>query len=95
MAMAEHEAFETLEVESLLPWHAVGALDARETAAVEHALARSPVLALRFAAIRREREEIVRLNESLGAPSPRAHARLFAAIDTETASKGRRARRER
>lgn len=95
MAMAEREAFETAEVESLLPWHAVGALDARETAAVEDALARFPVLAIRLATIRRECEEVVRVNEALGAPSPRAHAKLLAAIEIDAASKRRSANRKR
>jgi hypothetical protein len=90
MAMAEREAFETAEAELLLPWHAVGALDACETAALEHALARSPALAFQVAAIRREREEIIRLNEALGAPSPRARAKLFAMIEADAASNRRR-----
>src|SRR3954470_19674120 len=34
-----------LEVEALLPWHAAGTLDARDTRRVEEALARDPFLA--------------------------------------------------
>ncbi len=71
------------EIEMLLPWHAAGTLDARETARVEEALARDPELARQYAAIREEYAETIDLNESLGAPSPRAMQKLFSAIDAE------------
>ena len=75
------------EIEMLLPWHAAGTLNAREVRRVEEALARDPELAKQYAAIREEYAETIGLNESLGAPSARAMAKLFAAIDGEPARK--------
>src|SRR3954467_8669116 len=71
------------EIEALLPWHAAGALSARDSRRVEQALARDPVLARQYAAIREECAATVALNESLGAPSARAMQKLFAAIEAE------------
>jgi hypothetical protein len=71
------------EIEALLPWHAAGTLGARDTRRVDDALARDPALAKQYAAIREEYAETIALNESLGAPSSRAMAKLFAAIDAE------------
>jgi hypothetical protein len=71
------------EIEALLPWHAAGSLDARDARRVDDALAQDRQLARRYDAIREERAETVLLNERLGAPSPRAMQRLFAAIDAE------------
>jgi hypothetical protein len=74
------------EMEMLLPWHAAGTLNARDVHLVEEALGHHPGLARQYAAIREECAEILHLNESLGAPSARALAKLFAAIDAEPAA---------
>jgi hypothetical protein len=73
------------EIEMLLPFHAAGTLSARDARRVEEALARDPELARQYAVIREEYAETIHLNESLGAPSARAMAKLFAAIDAEPA----------
>lgn len=73
------------EIEALLPWYAVGALNARDMRRVDIAVARDHSLAKQYAAIRHEHVETVRLNENLGAPSPRVIQKLFAAIDAESA----------
>jgi hypothetical protein len=73
------------EIESLLPWHAAGTLNPRDSRRVEDALARDPALARQYAAIQEEYAATIYLNESLGAPSSRAMYRLFAAIDAEPA----------
>jgi anti-sigma factor RsiW len=78
---------EPSEIEMLLPWHAAGTLDARDARRVDEALARDPVLARQYAAIREEYAETIGLNESLGAPSARAMQKLFTAIDAEPARK--------
>ena len=78
---------EPSEIEMLLPWHAAGTLNLRDTRRVEEALARDPELARQYAAIREEYAETIDLNESLGAPSARAMRKLFAAIDAEPASR--------
>jgi hypothetical protein len=74
---------EPSEIEMLLPFHAAGTLNARETRRVDEALARDPELARHYAVIREEYAETIHLNESLGAPSARAIQTLFAAIDAE------------
>lgn len=76
----EHEPS---EIEMLLPWHATGTLNARDSRRVEEALARDPELARQYAVIREEYAETIDLNENLGAPSARAMQKLFAAIDAE------------
>ena len=76
---------EPSELEMLLPFHAAGTLSARDARRVEEALARDPELARQYAVIREEYAETIHLNESLGAPSARAMAKLFAAIDAEPA----------
>ena len=78
---------EPSEIEMLLPWHAAGTLNARDARRVDEALARDPELAKQYAVIREEYAETIDLNESLGAPSARAMAKLFAAIDAEPARK--------
>jgi anti-sigma factor RsiW len=78
---------EPSEMEMLLPWHAAGTLNARDARRVDEALARDSELAKQYAAIREEYAETIDLNESLGAPSGRAMAKLFAAIDGEPARK--------
>src|SRR6185437_10278563 len=80
------------ELEALLPWHAAGTLNARDTLRVEEALARDPKLAKQYAVIRDEYAETISLNENLGAPSARAMQKLFAAIDAEPAQSGARSR---
>src|SRR5262249_38732579 len=74
---------EPSEIEMLLPWHAAGRLNARDTRRVEEALARDADLARQYAAIQTEYAETIDLNESLGAPSVRAMHKLFEAIDAE------------
>ena len=75
--------FEPSDLELLLPWHAAGTLNARDTRRVEDALASIPEFARQYAAIRDEYAATISLNESLGAPSMRAVQKLFAAIDAE------------
>jgi hypothetical protein len=74
---------ERQEIESLLPWHAAGTLDRRDTERVERALAEDSGLARRYELVREELAETIRLNEMLGGPSARAMEKLFAAIDAE------------
>ena len=78
---------EPSETEMLLPFHAAGTLNARDSRRVEEALARDPELARQYAVIREEYAETIHLNESLGAPSVRAMQKLFAAIDAEPVSR--------
>lgn len=78
---------EPSEIELLLPWHAAGTLNPRDSRKVEEALARDPELARQYAVIREEYAGTIDLNESLGAPSARAMQKLFAAIDAEPARK--------
>ncbi|QDW37687.1 hypothetical protein FFI89_011300 [Bradyrhizobium sp. KBS0727] len=75
------------EIELLLPFHAAGTLNARDARRVDEALASDPELARQYAVIREEYAETIHLNESLGAPSVRAMAKLFAAIDAEPVRK--------
>jgi len=76
---------EPSEIEMLLPWHAAGTLNVRDSRKVDEALARDHELARQYAVIREEYAETIHLNESLGAPSARAMQKLFAAIDAEPA----------
>ena len=78
---------EPSEIDLLLPWHAAGTLNARDSRMVEEALARDSELARQYAVIREEYAGTIDLNESLGAPSVRAMQKLFAAIDAEPARK--------
>src|SRR3954468_24956094 len=78
---------ESSEIDMLLPWHAAGTLNARDARRVDEALAQDPELARQYAVIREEYAETIALNESLGAPSARAMAKLFAAIDGEPVRK--------
>jgi len=71
------------EIEDLLPWHAAGTLNPREAQSVQAALASDPELARRYELVREELAQTIHLNETLGAPSPRAMAALFAKIDAE------------
>ena len=78
---------EPSEIEMLLPFHAAGTLNTRDTRRVDEALASDPELARQYAVIREEYAETIHLNESLGAPSARAMQKLFAAIDGEPVRK--------
>jgi len=78
---------EPSEIEMLLPFHAAGTLNARDTRRVDEALVSDPELARQYAVIREEYAETIHLNESLGAPSARAMQKLFAAIDGEPVRK--------
>jgi hypothetical protein len=81
---------ERQEIERLLPWHAARTLSRRDADLVERALAADPELAQRYDLVRRELEETIHLNETLGAPSARAMQKLFAAIEAEEARAPRR-----
>lgn len=83
--MTEDEMKPPAEIEQLLPWHAAGALSRSDAARVEEALARDAELQRQFAVIREELIDAIRLNEKLGAPSPRALERLLAGIEAEAA----------
>jgi hypothetical protein len=72
-------------IEALLPWHAAGTLNAQDKRLVDDALLRDPDLARQYAVIQEECAATIQLNESLGAPSPRALEKLLAAIDAEPA----------
>jgi anti-sigma factor RsiW len=77
------------EIEALLPWHAAGTLSREDAARVEAALARDHELARRYALVREELAETIRLNEALGAPSPRPLQRLMTRIESEAANPAR------
>jgi anti-sigma-K factor RskA len=79
------EEREPNEIEALLPWHAAGTLSRDDAARVEAALARDQELARRYALVREELAETIRLNEALGAPSPRPLQRLMTQIEVEAA----------
>jgi anti-sigma factor RsiW len=85
MAMNTASESERSDIEDLLPWHAAGTLDARDMQRVEAALASDAELARRYEMVREELGQTVYLNETLGAPSPRAIETLFAKIDAEPA----------
>src|ERR1700743_2692002 len=76
---------EPSEIETRLPWHAAGTLNARDARRVEEALARDPELARQYAVIREEYAETISLNETLGAQSARPMQKLSAAIEAEPA----------
>ena len=71
------------ELEELLPFYANGRISSADKARVEKALASDPELGLRLEIIREDMAETALLNESLGAPSPRALDRLMAGIEAE------------
>ncbi|MDQ6703359.1 MAG: hypothetical protein M3Z96_09800 [Pseudomonadota bacterium] len=70
-------------VESLLPWYASGTLAPEDISRVERALAEVPELRRRHDLILGERSAAVAVNESLGAPSPRAIEKLFARLESD------------
>jgi anti-sigma factor RsiW len=79
------------DIEGLLPWYAAGTLSRRDAERVEAAIASDEELARQLELVREELAATIRLNETLGAPSPWTAQRLFAAIDAEQrASRGRR-----
>ncbi len=80
---------EPAEIETLLPWYAVGTLRRRDRQRVEAALRNDPELARHAELVREELAETIRVNESLGAPSARVMDRLMAAIDAETIARKR------
>ncbi|MFJ5370371.1 anti-sigma factor family protein [Bosea sp. CER48] len=69
------------ELEELLPFYANGRIAEADKRRVESALAADPELAARLDIIRDDMAETVLLNESLGAPSPRALEKLMAEIE--------------
>lgn len=71
------------DMEALLPWHATGALDQGMKSRIDELLGRDAKLAAVHREIGDEIAETVLANEELGAPSPQAMDRLFAAIDAE------------
>jgi anti-sigma-K factor RskA len=83
MTMLNKEGPERQEIEALLPWHAAGTLNRRDSERVERAIAADRELARRFELVREEQHETIHLNESLGVPSTRAMEKLFAAIEAE------------
>jgi hypothetical protein len=76
---------EPSEVELLLPWHAAGALNDRDTQQLEAALAADPELASRYEWVCDELAEATHDSEMMGEPSGHDAAMLFAKIDAEPA----------
>ena len=70
------------ELEELLPFYANGRISDADKRRLEAALAADAELAARLDIIRDDMAETVLLNESLGAPSPRALEKLMAEIET-------------
>jgi hypothetical protein len=85
----EAQDLQRQDLEALLPWHAAGTLNRRDSERVEAALASDRELARRYDLVREELGETILLNETLGAPSARAMQKLFAAIDAEKAPRRR------
>jgi hypothetical protein len=85
MSAMTQGAREREEIEGLLPWHAAGTLTRASADRVGRVLDGDRELAQRFERVREELAETIHLNESLGVPSARAMAKLFAAIDAEDA----------
>jgi anti-sigma-K factor RskA len=82
---------EPTEIEALLPWYAAGTLRRRDRQRVADALRKDPTLARHVDLVREELAETIHLNETLGAPSPRAADKLMAAIDAEDVAARKRA----
>lgn len=76
-------------LESLLPWFASGTLAPEDSSRVKRAFAEVPELRRRYDLILEERSAAVAVNESLGAPSPRAFEKLFARLESAEAPKNR------
>jgi anti-sigma factor RsiW len=88
MNTTNNDESERRAIEDLMPWHAAGTLNRRDTQLVEDALARDPELARRYELVREELAGTIHLNETLGAPSARAMDKLFAKIDAEPVRRG-------
>ena len=73
------------EIEALLPWYATDTLSSSDAERVEQALAEDSVLAQRYELVLEEIAAAIHLKDTLGSPSERAMAKLFAAIDAEEA----------
>lgn len=73
-------------IDALLPWYATGRLSAADAKRVEAAIDADPEMARRAELARDEMDETIRINEHLGAPSPRTIEQLFAKIDAEPKS---------
>jgi hypothetical protein len=71
-------------LEELLPFYASGRISEADRRRLEVALPGDAALAAQLALIRDDMAETVLLNESLGAPSPRALERLMAGIEAES-----------
>jgi hypothetical protein len=84
------DSMEPNEIEALLPWYAAGTLHQRDRQRVEEALRQDPELMRQLDLVREEFAETIHLNETLGAPSPRAADRLMAAIDAAGPAKLKR-----
>lgn len=84
--MANEAPDSNADIESLLPWYAIGALGAKDSLRVVRALAMRPALAEQYAAIRAEREFVAQLNEEGQLASQRILQRLMMAIDAESPS---------
>jgi hypothetical protein len=82
----------TSEIEELLPWYGAGTLDAAAAKRVEDALAHEPKLRMSLELAREDRDETILLNQSLGAPSAQAWARVLAATAGEPRRPGLNAR---
>jgi hypothetical protein len=91
MTMIKNTA-EREELEALLPWHAAGTLGRRDAQKVEQALADDAELARSYATVQQDLVETIGLNESLGAPSARAMAKLMADIEADTVTAPRAAK---
>jgi anti-sigma-K factor RskA len=83
MAMTTNPNEERDAAEALIPWYATGKLDEPDRRQVEEALMRWPELRESLRLAEEEQAETIAANESLGAPSPRAWARISAAIAAE------------
>jgi hypothetical protein len=83
MAMTTNPNEERDAAEALIPWYATRALDEPDRRQVEEALRRWPELRESLRLAEEERAETIAANETLGAPSPRAWARVSAAMAAE------------
>jgi hypothetical protein len=83
MAMTTNPNEERDAAEALIPWYATGMLEEPDRRQVEQALMRWPELRESLRLAEEEQAETIAANESLGAPSPRAWARVSAAIAAE------------
>ena len=83
--MMNEDRVEFDRLESLLPWYANRTLAPEDALQVERALVEIPELRRRYDLILDERSAAAAVNESLGAPSPRAIDKVFARIDNAAA----------